>query len=167
MFMQYNKLMQIIDNFLDENTFNFIYHSIYSSSFPWYLSGIIKADLTDENGIELFHTFYDNHSINSQEWATVLPIIDKINPRALVRVRANLMPKNDQNTEFGWHTDFNFDCTTAIFYLNSNDGYTLFEDGTKVESVANRFVSFNSLRRHTGVHPTNTQFRCFINFNYL
>ena len=57
--------------------------------------------------------------------------------------------------------------TTSIFYVNTNDGYTLFEDGTKVESVANRMLSFPANMRHTGTTCTDQQIRIVINFNYF
>ena len=56
---------------------------------------------------------------------------------------------------------------TSIFYINSNDGYTEFEDGTKVESVANRLVTFPHHMKHRGTTCTNQPFRLVINFNYL
>ena len=34
--------------------------------------------------------------------------------------------------------------TTSIFYVNTNNGYTKFEDGSIVESVANRMLIFDS-----------------------
>ena len=54
----------------------------------------------------------------------------------------------------------------AIYYVNSNDGYTEFRDGTKVESIANRLAIFPSTMEHTGSTCTNTKFRCVINFNF-
>ena len=32
--------------------------------------------------------------------------------------------------------------TTSILYMNTNNGYTIFENGDKVESVENRLVTF-------------------------
>ena len=57
--------------------------------------------------------------------------------------------------------------TTSIFYVNSNNGYTVFEDGTKVESVANRFVSFPANMKHKGTSCTDEKIRVVINFNYF
>ena len=51
--------------------------------------------------------------------------------------------------------------------MNSNDGYTLFEDGTKVESVANRLVRFPASIKHTGTTCTNANRRVLINFNWF
>ena len=65
------------------------------------------------------------------------------------------------------HTDVpsNFKSKTAVYYVNSNDGYTKFE-GNKIESVANRMIVFDSRINHTGTTCTNTKRRLVINFNY-
>ena len=57
--------------------------------------------------------------------------------------------------------------TTSIFYMNTNNGYTKFEDGTKIESVANRLVSFPSNMKHKGSSCTDEKIRVVINFNYF
>jgi hypothetical protein len=89
-----------------------------------------------------------------------------INPTALIRIKANLGGRHHEIQEQGYHTDFTFECRTAVYYLNTNNGYTIFEDGTKVESVANRLVEFNSLLKHSGTSHTDTKIRSVINLNY-
>jgi hypothetical protein len=56
---------------------------------------------------------------------------------------------------------------TAIYYLNGNNGYTEFEDGTKIETVSNRIVIFDGLKKHRGVSQTDTTFRYVINLNFI
>ena len=56
--------------------------------------------------------------------------------------------------------------TTSIFYINTNNGHTRFENGKRVESVANRMVTFPSHLQHTGTSCTNARTRVLINFNY-
>ena len=56
---------------------------------------------------------------------------------------------------------------TGILYLNTNNGYTLFEDGTKIESVANRFISFPSAMSHKGTTCSDENKRIILNFNYF
>jgi hypothetical protein len=56
---------------------------------------------------------------------------------------------------------------TSIFYLNTNNGYTAFEDGTKIESVANRFVTFPCFTKHAGTGCADENIRVLINFNYI
>ena len=58
------------------------------------------------------------------------------------------------------------DMTTGIYYVNTCNGYTEFEDGTIVNSVENRFVSFPGTTLHRGVSQTDTKARIVINFNY-
>jgi len=69
--------------------------------------------------------------------------------------------------EDGYHCDFPHTLTTAIYSINTTDGYTKFEDGTKCESVANRFCMFPCGTRHTGTTCTKTDRRLVINFNYV
>jgi hypothetical protein len=93
-----------------------------------------------------------------------------IDPRLLIRIKANLTPRADKIVEHGFHRDIEPpipNATTAILYLNTNNGYTVFEDGTKIDSVANTFVSFPSDTKHTGSTCTDTKFRGLINFNYI
>ena len=51
--------------------------------------------------------------------------------------------------------------------MNTNNGYTIFEDGTKVESVANRMITFPANLKHTGTSCTDQQVRIVINFDYF
>ena len=57
--------------------------------------------------------------------------------------------------------------TTSIFYIGTNNGYTEFKDGTIIESLANRLVTFPTNTKHRGVTQTDEQTRVLINFNYL
>ena len=50
--------------------------------------------------------------------------------------------------------------------MNTWDGDTMFEDGTIVESVANRFVTFPNHTEHTGTPTSNSYYSLVINFNY-
>ena len=56
---------------------------------------------------------------------------------------------------------------TSIFYVNTNNGYTEFEDGTIVRSIENRFVEFSGDTLHRGVSSTDVKKRIVINFNYF
>ena len=60
-----------------------------------------------------------------------------------------------------------FPCsTTAILYINTNNGYTKFKKGGKVKSVANRMLIFDSQLEHAGVTCTDALRRVVVNFNY-
>jgi hypothetical protein len=89
-----------------------------------------------------------------------------------MKAKANVNFVTSEIIEHGLHIDIEPHSlgeamTTAIYYVNSNDGYTLFEDGTKVESVANRLVKFPCNTKHTGTSCTDQRYRMVINLNYI
>jgi hypothetical protein len=95
------------------------------------------------------------------------PILAVVNPSAIMRIKANLTVATDRIIEYPFHVDIkNFKGTTAVFYVNNNDGYTIFKDGSVVESKENRLVIFNSEILHAGTTCTDAKIRCVINFNY-
>ena len=97
----------------------------------------------------------------------LLPIIKKLDPAAIVRIKGLMLSRTEENVEHGMHEDNTFNTTNALYYLNTNNGYTKFENGTKVESVANRMVSFPANMEHKGTTCTDEQTRVVVNFNYF
>lgn len=162
--------MQVIDNFLPDEDFKKIQDKIFNSQhFPWfYNSGI--AYPTDEEVLydfQFVHTFYSLNYGKSTEISHLAPLLKKINPKTIYRIKANLGPVTPTNMQTGWHTDFDdINCTTAVFYLNTNNGYTIFENGEKVESIENRLVMFDSRLVHAAVSCTDKNARCVINLNF-
>ena len=57
--------------------------------------------------------------------------------------------------------------SNALTKVGLITGYTSFEDGTKVESVENRFVTFDSDIKHSGTTCTNQKVRLVLNINYF
>ena len=51
--------------------------------------------------------------------------------------------------------------------MNTNNGFTLFENGEKVKSVANRLMIFDGLEKHCSVVQTDETARYIININLL
>jgi hypothetical protein len=161
---------QVIDNFLDDATFSFIQNEIYGPCFPWFQNDHVifpPTDATDKWSWQLTHMFYYAGVPQTGKFGILEPIIKKLNPAAIVRVKANLVPRGDKIIEHGFHIDIShFKGKTAIYYINSNNGFTVFDDGSKVESLANRMVIFDSNIKHTGTTCTDERNRCVINFNY-
>ena len=56
--------------------------------------------------------------------------------------------------------------TTSILYMNTNNGGTKFEDGTFVNSVSNRMVTFDCSIKHAPVSCTDVDRRIVVNINY-
>ena len=160
----------IIDNFLNQEEFNPIADLIVNN-FQWKYDNFVDyAD--DKDKFQFTHSFYKDFEIVSPFHETLKPIWNRIRPREIYRVKANLLTRTPQIVENRFHTDNPeisgvIPYTTSIFYLNTNNGYTEFEDGTIVESVANRWISFPEDTKHRGTSCTDEKVRVVINFNYL
>ena len=82
----------------------------------------------------------------------------------LIRAKAVLTPKTENPRFSGFHIDYP-NMTTATYYLNSNNGYTEFRDGSRIESISNRMLVFDSNLEHQGITCTDKKIRVLINFN--
>lgn len=157
----------IYDNFLEEKNFNNIYDTLLGDNFPWFFNYQKTLGKDELNNFQFTHSFYKNEKVESPYFNLILPIIDIINPKSLIRVKANLTTVTEKKFIFSMHRDFDIDCTTAVFYVNSNNGMTVFENGSSVKSEKNRFVNFPSKNFHAGTTCTDKKVRCVININYL
>ena len=164
---------QIIDNFLKKEEFDSLQNKILGADFPWFKNScVVKSDdnttIDDRYNWQFTHTFYKDHQPFSHFLTAIDPILNKIQPLALIRIKANLIPCSEKIIEYPFHVDLEkFSGKTAIFYVNSNNGYTLFKDGTKIDSLENRLLVFDANTLHTGSNCTDQRVRCVINFNYF
>jgi hypothetical protein len=135
-----------------------------------YNSFVAKPDSelrNDPYDFQFTHTFYNKNNPISGWIELVDPILEIIKPSAIVRIKANLQTRTEKITTHQYHYDHDyFDGKIAIFYVNTNDGYTIFDDGTKIESIENRLVIFNGNILHTGTTCTDQKTRCLINFMF-
>jgi len=174
-----DNVIEIIDDYLSPDIHNDIYNywtgnydkGDIQNSCSWaFTSGINRAGDGDYG--QYVHLVFAGHTILNNSFYNLKPIIDKENMTAISRIKANATSRTEKVVVFDWafHCDHGPDMEnmiTAIYYINSNNGYTLFEDGTKVESVANRFVKFPATMVHTGTTCTNDYRRILVNFNYF
>ena len=167
------------DNVLSSDSFDSLQKTMLNPLFPWFLGSVINPNISgvlcdDLDNYQLGHTFFSNHPkdcfpTKSPDAEILDPIISKMRVSAWKRIKANLNPRTSSIVKHGFHVDYQNDnhMKTSIFYVNSNDGYTEFEDGTIIESIANRLVTFPTNLKHTGTTCTNNPFRVVINFNYF
>jgi len=160
--------VKIIDNFLSKEEFNILQNIIFGNNFDWYYNDSITFEQKKNKDFQFIHYFYNNNWRGSR-FNLIEPILNIIKPFSLVRIKANLLTKTNDIIINDFHKDFENinNLTTGIFYINNCNGYTLFKDGTKIESIANRFISFNSQLEHTGTSCTDKNIRVLINFNYF
>ena len=160
---------KVIDDFLATHEFQRIQSTLMGANFPWYLNmNITRPDESFHvNDYQLVHSLFEQWANTSPYFPILEPLIEKLNVKALLRAKVNLGPATAEPYETGYHSDYPFECKTACFYVNTNNGYTKFESGEIVESVANRVMIFDSLMKHTGVTQTDQKVRAVLNLNYF
>ena len=160
---------EIIDNFLDETHFTFIKKSIESSEISWFWNEDVTSKGSNDDAYYFTHTFYEDNLVKSG-WCyqnITLPILQKLDIKSLIRAKANLYPNIGRYIENENHKDCPFEHKGAILYINNNNGYTILEDGTKIESIENRLLKFEPHKSHRSTHCTNAKRRININLNYF
>jgi hypothetical protein len=155
--------MKIIDNFLSEEEFLKIQNHLMGPYFEWHYNPFVDYtnqlfDIFDLDNYQFIHKFIESDTI-------LIPLLEKLSIKEVVRIKSNLSPRTEKIIERKFHIDVE-DVQTSIFYINTNNGWTEFEDGTKIESIANRLVTFDSNIRHRGTTCTNSKVRVVINLNY-
>tara|TARA_B100001250_G_C19816764_1_gene798860 strand:+ start:4376 stop:4993 length:618 start_codon:yes stop_codon:yes gene_type:complete len=98
-----------------------------------------------------------------------------LDPLAVIRIRINAT----FNTHKVLVSPFHMDCVgkdkeydqmyNACFYVNTCDGYTLFDNKNKdkVMSQANRLLYFSNKMSHAGTTTTDASARYVMNINYI
>lgn len=161
-------MYKIEDNLLNEFDHKLILDTLTNNDFSWFYNSAVGLHGDINRGDYYFeHIFYNNFTYNSNFFNLISPIIDKINPKALIKVKANLYPNVGRFVENAFHTDQKYPHNGALYYVNTNNGYTGLEDGTKIESVANRLLRFDSSKPHHSTHCTDQKIRITININYF
>ena len=165
-------MVKIEENFLDTNLFKNIQELFLSKQIPWMYGEILNEHELNSNtshldNYQFGHMLYTYDQPVSNHFQQIIPILNSINLSSVCKIKVNMNPRTSKRVKHGFHVDVPFKCKTSILYLNTNDGYTLFEDGTKVESVENRLVTFDSHMKHTGTSCTNQRVRLVMNINYI
>ena len=157
----------IQDNFLPVHEFESLRNDILQYDFPWYKSPIV--DVNNDQDWQLCHNVYFENTFQSV--LNVSPLLKKMSAFSLVKIKINMIKREQQIIEHEFHIDIAYapdDMLTSILYLNTNNGYTKFKSGEKVESVANRLVTFPSMMMHTGTTNTcNSPYRMCMNINWF
>ena len=170
--------MRVIDNFLPDYQFKQIQSIFLGSLFPWYWNETIVFPYEDgynSKDYQFTHVLFDQRPPWNNTPSNFYPIIRDTVLRSLginecYRIKMNLNPRTIFNNSGGWHVDFENEPeikNTAVYYLNTCNGYTKFKKGGKVKSVANRMVIFDSKLIHQGYTCTDQKRRVVMNFNWI
>ena len=163
--------VHVYDDFLPEFQFNLIQKGCLDSPVPWYWNNGVSSPF--DGRYQFTHMIYREclGGDNSTLFPLFKPVLEKLKVKHLSRIKLNLNPKTFFHQRGGWHVDYvesdpSPHTKTAVFYLNTNNGWTSFKKGGRVKSKSNRIVIFDSSLEHQGVTCTDENRRVIVNFNY-
>jgi len=158
---------KLVKNFLEPAVFKKVQDDIASSYFPWFYQDNVAYESRAEKKTFCFtHMFYRDNE-RSQSFDFIKPILEQLDIKSLIRAKANFFPNQGKQYLHPMHNDFPYKHKGFLFSLNTTDGYTLFEDGTKIIGRENQGMHFNPLVPHRSTSPTDAKRRINININYF
>ena len=160
---------KIIDNALSQEEFENIKNNIICTGFPWNLTTQItnnKEVLPIHASFYFTHLFWDGFNIEPQS-KMFAPLLNLMDCHALIRIKANCYPSTPEIIVHDKHFDYPFPHKGAIFYLNTNNGLTILEDGTEIDSIENRILLFDPSKPHNSTTCTDDKCRVNVNFNFF
>ena len=160
---------RVIDNFLPQKYFEHLKECCFSTNFPWvYCNEVANLGEDQEEHFFFTHRVYDRFEPQSSFISELEDLLIKhLNAKSLIRVRFNLYPNQGKLIEHELHQDYMYPHKTAVLYMNTCDGYTGFEDGSKVDSVENRVVLFDGSVPHHSTNCTNQKVRIVLSVSYF
>jgi len=159
---------EIKDNFLPQENLNILKKEIFSSYFPWYFQEKInihhKNNQKDLSYYMTHNVFLDNTP--SGYWNLFTKnLLFFIPHNEVIRVVVNLYPRSEKININELHVDYPYEHKSALFSLNTCDGFTSFEN-KKIDSRENRILFFEGNKKHASSTCTNAKARFNININY-
>lgn len=161
--------MEVIDNFISESDANFlenlflknnnqIWNFVHNSKHPYFCHLLYNLHL---------HSEKSSHE-TSPLFKHVQPILSKLNRiRVLLRIKVNLYLQKDNVQVQDMHTDYPFETNAGCYFINTNNGYLSFEDGTTIDAKKGRVALFKGNTKHAASYCSDKKIRGTINFNYI
>ena len=169
-----NIVAEVIDNYLPEGIADELEEHFLSRNPQWRFQSKVAVEQmnnrstgTSSDCFWAFVIWRQPEGIIAPEFDQLVLIIEKLNYKALIRIKANMYSSTENIQEHAPHQDFTFNNKSALYYVNSNNGYTMLHGKIKVESVKNRLVVFDGSTEHYSTSCTDEQVRVSINFNFL
>ena len=157
----------ITENFLDDEAFKFIEQQLMGTQFPWFFQPGVVEENDDGLWTYLAHQFFAENRPQSNYMQLLQPLLDSITPKAIIRAKANCYQRSEKIHQHNFHIDGDYDHNLSILSINTCDGFTVLEDGTKIESKRYRLLTINGSKKHASTTCTNTQNRINIGVNYF
>ena len=168
--MMLDKDVIVQDNFLSIDYLQLLNQITIQYDFFWCWNSVLPQEdfvSNEKYNRQLVHWFHPKKESFKDYFEIFKLVSDHLGAKEVIRMKLNCNYPTDKIIEHGFHIDTMEDSKTSIFYLNTNDGYTKFEDsGEIIKSVENRMITFNSSKRHTGSTCTDQYHRLVLNINW-
>tara|TARA_R100001224_G_scaffold60983_1_gene36379 strand:- start:14 stop:490 length:477 start_codon:yes stop_codon:yes gene_type:complete len=156
-------MFKVKNNFFKKNEFIKMKYIITHPNFNWFLQTPV---VDKDNCIYFSHIFFNDNKILSPFYKDIImPFVDKLKIKKLLRSKLNLYPKTHKQIIHGFHTDRKDKHNVILFYFNTNNGQTLFKN-KKINSKENKIVVFDGSLEHSSTTCTDQNYRITLNINY-
>lgn len=169
---------EIIDNFLNDDDFLNLKNTFFpkienSQKLPWnYQKGIVRDPESGPTGYEednwmYSHSFISSETNKKSEYLDLIsPIFQRLKVSQILDARANLLTPTETHIHHEDHVDRKIHHKIALFYVTTNNGFTVLRDVAEVNCVENRMLLFDGSIYHHSVTSTD-EVRCVININFI
>lgn len=168
--------MIIKDDIISQQYQNHIQNIITNTEFPWaFLQDVTNyVPKTSVVNPAFSHiVFYENNISRYYDvfHSLLLTICDKLNIQILnlYRIRIGCLLRSNDNSSPCFHTDFDIEHKTLLYYVNTSDGDTLVENGdeyAKITPKSGRVLLFNGSKLHASSNPIISPYRFVVTFNF-
>ena len=89
-------MIQVIDNCLSNDNFATIYNTLTSQEFPWFfLNNKVGEEYRQDHihNSQFTHMFYSEFKPKSNYASIIEPILEVLNPKAIVKIKSNYMKR--------------------------------------------------------------------------
>tara|TARA_Y100000114_G_C11575838_1_gene238669 strand:+ start:97 stop:606 length:510 start_codon:yes stop_codon:yes gene_type:complete len=165
--------MKTYKNFLPEHNFKEIQEVLMSNSFPYYKQKWVGTP--DDVGLSCLFTHllvYNGEKQTGEDIQHLVmhPIINRLakihRVIKVVRAKINLYPYQSEHMKSTYHIDQSTKHKVLLLPINTNNGYTEFENGKIFNAVENNAIIFDGKERHRSVSQTDNSAKINININY-
>ena len=165
--------MKTYENFLPEHNFKEIQEVLMSSDFPYYRQDCVGT--ADDIGLSSLLTHMliidsEKRADQNVQHLIMQPIINRLSKEhriiKIIRAKINLYPYQNEHMKSAYHIDQAAKHKVLLLSINTNNGYTEFENGSVFNAVENNAIIFDGAEGHRSVSQTDNSAKINININY-
>lgn len=167
-------MIKIIDNLLPHQQWQELHDYFLIHDCPWVYRDCMVCKDEKNTHFQFVQAMFLGSGVgpirfDEKRVSVIQPILARLNIDFLLRAKVNMTTRTHEPFQSDFHCDTTQNNLTAIYYVNTCNGKTRFEnpDIEDVDSIANRVIIFNAQQKHCTVTATDVKARVVANINYL